>query len=154
MRLARLFGAAAIGVVIPVVFTMNAALGMGLGNPRIGNALIQVVGAVVSLLIARGGMNGKMWSKIRRVPLWLWLGGVIAASGVLGMAILIPRIGAGNFQTLIVLAGISSGIVISHFGLLSSPVARINFTRVAGIIIMAFGAALAVLGRIPFIDWQ
>jgi bacterial/archaeal transporter family-2 protein len=152
MRPVRLLGAAVIGLIIPLVFTMNAAVGMALGNPRLGNALFQVVGAIVSVLIAWGGMSHEMRIKIRRVPLWLWLGGVIAASGVLGMAILIPRIGAGNFQTIIVLAGISSGLVISHYGLLSSPVARINFIRVAGIIIMAFGAALAVLGRIPFID--
>jgi transporter family-2 protein len=154
MRLVRLFGAALLGLLIPLTFTMNAAVGMALGNPRLGNALFEIVGALVSLLIAWGAMNREMTGKIRRVPLWLWLGGVMGASGVLGMAILIPRIGAANFQTLFVFAGISSGIVIAHFGFLSSPVARITFIRVAGIIIMAFGAALAILGRIPFVNWQ
>jgi len=152
MRTARLIEAGVIGVIIPLHFTMSAALGAALGNPLVGNALFQAVGALVSLLIARGELSREISGKIRSVPRWLWLGGAIAAGGILGTTILIPRIGAGNFQTLFVFAGISTGTVISHFGFLSSPVARINFMRVAGIIIMGIGASLAILGRIPFVD--
>jgi len=152
IRPARLIEAGVIGLIIPLHFTMSAALGAALGNPWVGNTLFQFVGAAVSVLIARGELTGEISGRIRSTPRWLWLGGAISAAGILGTTILIPRIGAGNFQTLFVFAGISSGTVISHFGFLSSPVARINLIRVAGIIIMGIGAALAILGRIPFVD--
>jgi transporter family-2 protein len=71
--------------------------------------------------------------------------GAMGASLVFAIAWLIPQIGAGPF-TLTLLAGqIISGLVLSHFGWLGSPVQHVTIKTLGGALIMVAGIVLTIL---------
>ena len=72
--------------------------------------------------------------------------GLMGASLVFGIAAVIPQIGAGPFTVMLLLGQLVSAMVISHFGLLGSPVNPINMTSGAGAVLLFVGAYLATRG--------
>ena len=132
-----------LGVVLTVHLAMNGKVGAVLNNPRVGNALFWCIGAAMALVIGLSGWQSGALSGLRQVNPLLLTAGAIGASLVFAIAWLIPQIGAGPF-TLTLLAGqIVSGIVISHFGWLGSPVQPIGVKSVIGALIMVGGVVLA-----------
>jgi bacterial/archaeal transporter family-2 protein len=139
-----------VGVMINLPVVMNAAVGKTLESPRVANGLFWTIGACSAIVIAWNGWTDGTLSKLSDVPLWLLFSGCIAAAILFAIAVLIPQIGAGNFKVLSALGAVVGGLVISHFGLLGTPQSSITSIRIIGAALMAFGASLAVMGRIPF----
>ncbi len=141
----------AIGTLLAVHLSMNAAVGNIARNPRMGNAVFWLVGATMAVLIALTDWDSEFFTQVRQIPPWLWLAGAIGACLVFGVAALIPQLGAGTTNVLLLAGQVIGGLVIAHLGVLSSPVERINGARILGTIIMIIGASMTVMGRIPFI---
>ena len=80
---------------------MNAAVGKTIANPRMGNAIFWLIGAAIALLIGLSGLEGGFWAEARKVPAWLWSAGAIGACLVFAIAALIPRLGAGTTNTVL-----------------------------------------------------
>jgi transporter family-2 protein len=132
-----------LGVVLTVHLAMNGKVGAVLNNARVGNALFWCVGAAMAIVIGLTGWQAGALSGLKQVNPILLTAGAIGASLVFAIAWLIPRIGAGPF-TLTLLAGqIVSGMVLSHFGWLGSPVQPIGVKSVIGALIMVGGIVLA-----------
>jgi transporter family-2 protein len=132
-----------IGVVLTVHLAMNATVGAALNNPRVGNALFWTIGAVTAILIGLTGWRAGALSGLGQVNPILLTAGALGASLVFGIAWLIPQIGAGPL-TLVMLAGqISAAMVLSHFGLLGSPVQPMTVINIVGAVIMFVGVLLA-----------
>ncbi len=140
-----------IGIILALHLAMNAAVGKIVENPRMGNALFWLIGAAGAVMISLTGWDISFFSEIKKVPKWLFFAGLMGACLVVMIAYLIPKIGAGTLNVVLLAGQVIGGLIIAHYGLLSSPVEKINLARVTGVIIMIAGAGIAVMGRIPFL---
>lgn len=132
-----------LGVVLTVHLAMNAAVGAVIGNPRVGNALFWTIGAVTAILIGLSGWRAGALSGLGQINPILLTAGALGASLVFGIAWLIPQIGAGPLTLCLLLGQILAGLVISHYGLLGSPVQPMSAINIAGAAIMFVGVLLA-----------
>jgi transporter family-2 protein len=132
-----------LGVVLTVHLAMNGKVGAVLNNARVGNALFWCIGAVTAVLIGLTGWHAGALSGLKQVNPLLLTAGAIGASLVFAIAWLIPRIGAGPFTLTLLTGQIVSGMVISHFGWLGSPVQPVGLKSIIGALIMFGGVVLA-----------
>ncbi|MFH1006708.1 MAG: DMT family transporter [Candidatus Latescibacterota bacterium] len=139
-----------VGLVVALHFSMNAAIGKIVENPRMANALFWVIGATVAVLIGLSGWDHAFWARARTVPNWLWFAGVLGVCIVFAVIFFIPRLGAGTTHVILLTGQVIGGALIAHYGLLGSPVVPFTPVRVVGLILMMAGASIAVMGRIPF----
>jgi transporter family-2 protein len=150
MKFALLAGTFALGLGVALHLAMNAAVGATLSNPRVGNAIFWCVGAVAAVAVGLTGYQPGVLARASGVSPWLWTAGAMGACLVFGVAFLIPRLGAGTVNVVLLTGQVLGGLVIAHFGLLGSPVQPLNGPRVVGIAVMLAGGALAVFGKWPF----
>lgn len=132
-----------LGVVLTVHLAMNAAVGAVLGNPRVGNALFWTIGAITAIVIGLTGWRAGALSALGQVNPVLLTAGALGASLVFGIAWLIPQIGAGPLTLCLLLGQILSSMVISHYGMLGSPVQPMSPINIVGAIVMFAGVLLA-----------
>jgi transporter family-2 protein len=62
---------------------------------------------------------------------------------VFAIAWLIPQVGAGPLMITLLAGQILGGMVMSHFGLLGSPVQPVSMINIAGAAVMVGGVLLA-----------
>jgi len=151
MKLSLLGITFAVGFALALHLAMNAAVGKIVVNPRLGNALFWLIGAIMAVVIGLTGWEKEFWGEIRKVPPWLWSAGAIGACLVFAIAALIPRLGAGTTNVVLLTGQVIGGMLIAHYGLLGSPIESINPVRILGLVVMILGASIAVLGKLPFI---
>jgi transporter family-2 protein len=143
---------AALGAAVALHLIMNAAVGRTSDLPRLGNAVFWVIGALVAVALALPGLENGALTKITKVPWWLWFAGALGAFLMYSTVILIPRVGPGSFQILLLVGQIIFGMIVAHYGLLGFPVDKINIVRIAGVCVMVIGCYLAVIGKIPLLE--
>jgi len=132
-----------LGVILTVHLAMNGKVGVAIGNPRVGNMVFWCIGAVGAILIGLTGWQPGALSGLREVNPILLTAGLMGASLVFGIAWLFPQVGAAN-ATIALLAGqILSGLVLSHFGWLGSPVQPITLRSALGALVLLMGVVLA-----------
>ncbi len=133
-----LLGGVAAGFQGPLASVMGRHIGM-MGSIfviHVGGAL-----AAACLLVVPGWSDLSAW---RSVP-WYALG-----AGVLGLLLVgaftfcVPRIGAGSTFTLIIVAQLTVGAFLDHFGIFVEQVKPFDLTRLAGIVILLFGTWIVV----------
>ena len=134
-----------LGVVLTVHLAMNGKVGAVLNNARVGNAVFWCVGAAMAVLIGATGWHTGALDDLKQVNPVLLSAGAIGASLVFAIAWLIPRIGAGPFTLTLLTGQIVSGMLLSHFGWLGSPVQPITAKGVIGAVVMVGGVVLATL---------
>ena len=123
--------------------SVSGALGRRVGT--IGSAGFGVVLAailVVALALALG-RGGSIVAAIHQ-PAWLWLGGLFGAVIVLAIAYAPPRIGTFATVALLIAGQLVAGALIDAFGWMGSPKIPVTVARVAGLVLVAAGAALTL----------
>jgi bacterial/archaeal transporter family-2 protein len=136
-----------LGIVLAVHLSMNAKVGSAIANPRVGNALFWVIGAVAAVIVGLTGWQQGALGPIKQVNPVLLTAGAIGACLVFGIAWLIPQIGAGPMMILMLAGQVMGGLLMSHFGLLGSAVDPITPMKLLGVALMVGGAALATMMR-------
>jgi transporter family-2 protein len=132
-----------LGVVLAVHLAMNGKVGSTLNNARVGNALFWCIGAMGALAIGLTGWQKDALNPLRDVHPALFTAGIMGACLVFAIAWLIPQVGAGTVMITLLAGQVIGGLILSHYGLLGSPVQPITITKVAGVIIMIGGVVLA-----------
>ena len=145
MKLSLYFLTIFLGVILAVHLSMNGKVGSALNNPRVGNAVFWCIGAVAAMLIGLTGWQSGALQPLRQVNPLLLTAGVLGASLVFAIAWLIPQVGAGAVMITLLAGQVIGGLVMSHFGLLGSPVEPITWMRFLGVMVMVVGAAMATL---------
>jgi transporter family-2 protein len=136
-----------IGVVLAVHLSMNAKVGAGLNNARVGNALFWCVGAVGAIVIGLTGWRSGALEPLSTVNPVLLTAGLFGASLVFGIAWLIPQIGAGPLNILLIGGQIVAGMIMSNYGWLGSPREPVSATNIVGVAVMVGGVLLATYGK-------
>ncbi len=143
MKLALYALTVVIGVVLAVHLAMNAKVGAGINNARVGNALFWCIGALGAVLIGLTGWHAGALDGLHSVNPVLLTAGLFGASLVFGIAWLIPQIGAGPLNILMIAGQIIAGLIMSNYGWLGSPRSPISPMNIVGVLVMVAGVLLA-----------
>jgi transporter family-2 protein len=133
------------GALIPIQAATNSAFSKSIGNPFITGLMVFVVGLagmLLFILLSRTAFPRP--AAFTAAPLYGYLGGIIVATYVVMITILVPRIGVGPAIGLIVTGQILCAVTIDHFGLFNVAVRSISITRLAGMLLMIGGVYLVM----------
>ena len=147
MKISFILLALLLGVVLSVHLGMNAQVGGMLNNPRMGNAIFWTIGAVTAIAIGLTAWDPAVLQNLRQVPLWLLTAGAFGAALVFGIAWVIPQIGAGTFFVLLIAGQVVTGMALSHFGVLGSPVEPITMMKMVGVALLVAGAGIVTFAN-------
>ena len=136
-----------IGVILSLHLTMNAQVGAIIKNPKVGNAVFWVIGAVTALAIGLVSWEPDALSRLKDVPVWLLTAGVMGAALVFGIAWTVPQVGAGTAFVLLIAGQVLTGLVMSHYGALGSPVEPISTMKILGAFLLVAGAAVCTFSK-------
>jgi transporter family-2 protein len=131
------------GALIPIQAATNAAFSRSIGNPLITGLMVFVVGLIGMLLVVFLSKTGfPPRQQLISAPAYGYLGGLIVATYVVMITILVPKIGVGPSIGLIVTGQIICAVAIDHFGLFNVAVRHVSFTRGVGMLLMIGGVYL------------
>ena len=137
--------AAAAGSAKAVQGTWNAALGKILGIWQ-STLLVHVIGLVTVLLIILFlGVGWGSFSKIGTVPFYALLGGVLNVIIIYAVVKTIPAVGVGNATTAIIVAQISTAVLIDSLGVFGMKKIGFQYLDILGIVLLAVGARILLL---------
>ena len=135
------------GAAIAVQASMNARLGVLLGNSLLGASFAFFSSFLLTLgALVLGARSYPSISVVRAVPVHLWLSGVLSAFGVAMFYYLIPRMGVGAMMSYALTGQIVVAVVASHFGWFELPVRPVDALRIAGV--------AALISGIVLINWE
>lgn len=141
--LAVLFTAAA-GVAASLQAAINGRLGARIGT--LEAATFQSIVALTLFLAVtaalRGGLGG-VASGLRQ-PAWMWLGGIMGFVIVSALTYAPPRIGNLTFAAVLIALQLAVATLIDAFGLFGFERLGLPLHRVAGVALLAAGAALVL----------
>lgn len=81
-------------------------------------------------------------SGLQTAPLWALIGGLFGAAVVTGAAFFVPKIGAATWVTVIIVGQLVAAMAIDHFGWLGVQPRSIDWSRVAGALVLVLGVYL------------
>ncbi|MEQ1581174.1 MAG: DMT family transporter [Steroidobacteraceae bacterium] len=133
-----------IGAGLPLQALVNARLGVLTAGSIFASSLSIVVSLIVALgflLLQRPTLPPM--DQLARLPLWLWVGGVVGGCYVIAATLGVPRVGAAGFVALIVLGQMIGSLILDHFGILH-PAQPANATRILGVVLVMAGMLLVL----------
>jgi len=140
------FGAVVIGLVFSQQPVINAAVARTTGTP-VAAAIVSVAVTLACLFAMLPFVGGTLRpAALATLPWWSVLGGVIGVFIVAGSATLIPLTGAALFVVCLVAGQLLGAAVADHVGAFGLPVRAVSPTRLAGLALVAIGAALVQRG--------
>ncbi|TXM64526.1 DMT family transporter [Methylobacterium sp. WL12] len=134
------------GVANAVQAGQNGALSKGLDESLTAGL---VVAGTASCILIVGLLSGKLaWPTVAQavaMPWWAWLGGILGGCIILAQFIVARQIGAAPFLGLLVMAGVTTSIVLDHFGWVGFERHPASVWRVLGGVLMIAGVGLVAL---------
>ena len=131
------------GVAGSVQVAVSGALGRRIGVLDAA-AFGGVVAAAILVAVALAARTGSGMTSAVREPPWLWIGGAMGAIVVTAVTYSPPRIGAFATIALLIAGQLAMGVTIDAFGLLGSERIPVTWARIAGLALLAGGAALVL----------
>jgi transporter family-2 protein len=104
--------------------------------------IVGLIGMLLFILLTKTPFPPRQL--ITAAPLYGYLGGIIVATYVIMITVLVPKIGVGTAIGLIVTGQIICAVIIDHFGLFNVAVRSINLSRSIGIVLMIVGVYLGM----------
>ncbi|WP_420010649.1 DMT family transporter [Tateyamaria sp.] len=129
------------GIGIPILATLNAALGVRLGSPAAAATILFLI-ALASSAVFFALSGGQGMARVAAAPKHLLLAGVLIAFYVLSITYIAPHFGVGNAVFFVLLGQLISAAAIDHFGLFGAQATALGPARLGGIALMAAGVWL------------
>ncbi len=137
--------AAIAGILMAVQGSINGALGKITGMLE-GNFIVHVIALLaVAVLLFLFGLGRGDLSKIKEVPWYLYLGGLINVAIIYGVMFSIAKAGAGNATTAILAGQLAMALIIDSFGLFGLEKNPFTWSRGLGFVMMAVAAKLILV---------
>jgi bacterial/archaeal transporter family-2 protein len=140
------------GAVLPVQGAINAELDADLDAPlTVGAFSFLIATAAMALTLAglaalRDGHRPQL-AALPRIPWWGWLGGLVGATYVTSVFLLIPELGAAPVVALTVAGQQVASVFADRHGLLRLPRRTISPRRLVGVVVLLVGVALVTSTR-------
>lgn len=128
-----------LGALMTVYLPMNSAVSRWVGSPVTASVIFFSVALVTALIIFVFAGAYDTVSRIRDVPLHLYVAGIISVLMIVGTTFLIPKIGARQFFILLVSGQVIMALVVSHLGILESPKDLITLKKIVGAVLVISG---------------
>lgn len=130
------------GVAGSVQVAVSGAFGRRIGvlEATAFGAIVAALLVSTAVLVTRQSFTG-VFAGLREPP-WLWLNGLMGAIVVTTITFTAPRIGTFATIGLLIAGQLFMGVVIDGFGLFGLQRIPITPARVAGLVLLALGAAL------------
>jgi bacterial/archaeal transporter family-2 protein len=136
-----------LGIILALHLAMNGRVGAALNNPRVANAVFWCIGAVGAVIIGLTGWSGGALSGLKDVHPMLLTAGLMGACLVFAIAWMIPQVGARALFITLIAGQVFGGMILSHYGLLGSPIQRISPVNLLGAVVMIAGVTMATWSR-------
>ena len=134
--------AAAAGVLMAVQGSINGSLGRIIGTWE-GSFMVHAVGLLlIAALVFIFGVGQGGLAKIKEVPWYLYLGGIINVIIILGVMLSIGQIGAAKATTAIICGQLAMALIVESFGLFGLQQASFTWTKGLGLLLMGIAAKL------------
>ena len=131
------------GVLNTVQSGSNATLSKSLGQPIAAALVVSLVTAALFLTLALAtGTKLPKEAVLQAVPWWAWIGGLMGGCYILGSIFFAEKLGAAVFIGLTVTAGLTTSVVLDHFGLVGFKQHAAGIGRIVGCLLMIGGLAL------------
>lgn len=130
-----------IGAISAIYLPMNSSVSRYLGSPLTASISFFFVALITSIMLFM--IFGKIETiyNFKIVPPYLFVTGFVSAFIVLGITSLIPILGARKLAILSISGQLLMAMIVSHFGIIESPIDPINLKKI-------LGAAFLILGVI------
>jgi bacterial/archaeal transporter family-2 protein len=132
-----------VGVLLPVQVGVNAELARYINSPVLAALVSFLVGGmclIVGAVVFKSPLP--TLNQVTSLPTWLWGGGMIGATVVLGSILAGPKIGALALVSLLLAGQLVASIVIDHYGWLGFPIQKMNIQRLLGVLLLVGGFLL------------
>lgn len=134
-----------VGICFGVQVAVNGQLTSVLGSAIHAGFISFLVGTAALLcllVITRPSLRITVPASKSSNPWWMWLGGLLGALYVTGVAFLSPLIGSAA-TVIVTQTGIIAGsLAVDHFGLLSAPRKPVQPLQVIGLVLMVGGVII------------
>ncbi len=127
---------------IPVMASLNSALGAKLGHPA-GASIILFVVAFVCTLIFTVANKVDLNLSFDKLPFYYYLGGFFVAFYVLSITWSAPILGVSTAIFLVLLGQIGASMIIEHFSLFNTKGEATTPLQLVGVGLMVVGIILA-----------
>lgn len=135
------------GLAIPYQAAINGLLSKYLHHPLQASAVNFVGGAVfIALLLLYLQPALPAMDNVRKIPWYLFCGGILGAFFVTAALIAVPRIGGTTFLAAMFTGQMVGAVIMDHYGLLNVSAHPVSLTRIAGIGLLAAGMYLVHRG--------
>ena len=112
-----------------------------------GNFLVHVIGtAVIFLLLFVIGIGDGSFGKMREIPWYGYLGGVINVVIIYGVMASIPKLGAATATTAIIVGQVGTAMVLDWLGWFGLEKVPMSWLQFLGLALLAIGGRL-MLGK-------
>lgn len=115
---------------------------IGVGEALGFSTLLTATVALVGLLVVRRSFSG--YERALHQPLWMLTGGLFGLLIVFTVTYAGPRIGVTATVGILIAGQLVMGALIDRFGLFGSQQISLHWPRLAGIALLAVGAALSL----------
>lgn len=145
--LLRIFGVL-IGMLTAVQTAVNGYLGKVLSSSVAASVISFTVGIIALgilciFVFSAGKRNGiRIKDSFTAKPLWMWTGGILGALYFFANVYMSGILGTGLTVIVLLLGTTAGGLVVDHFGLLESPVKKMNAMKLIGVAVMIAGIVL------------
>ena len=132
------------GIGIAFQAAVNSELGrrVGVTETALLSGVVTTLLLVVALVVLRRGLGGL--GDLGRAPAWLWLGGIGGTIAVSAISFGPPRIGGLSTLAILLAGQLAAAFAIDTLGLLGTQRTPVDLSRVAGLALVAVGAALVL----------
>jgi len=128
------------GALIPIQAATNAAFSKSIGNATITALIVFIVGLIsVTIFLLFTHTQLPTAVQLKSAPAYGYLGGIIVATYVIMITVLVPRIGVASAIGLIVTGQILCAVIIDQFGLFNVSVHKVDAARALGVLLLIAG---------------
>lgn len=131
------------GALVPLQLIFNGQLGGVTKNAFTASLIVFLIGTLALCVIVMATRpTFPTLAQLASAPKTIWLGGLIATFYILAVVVVTPRLGVGLTVSLILIAQLTTGIMLDHFGVFGNPQRSLTFLRALGLAMMAGGVVL------------
>lgn len=137
--------AAVSGAAMAVQGTFNSVMGKAIGVWE-STLVVHIIGTLtvlIIMLVIGTGFNN--FSKLSEVPWYAYLGGLLNVLIIFAVVKTMPKIGVGNATTAIIVAQVSTAILIDSLGLFGMKKYEFQYIDLLGVALLAVGARILLI---------
>jgi len=130
------------GAFLPIQAGLNAKLDKVVESPIYASMFSFLVGTIGLLAYILFTRQTVVWSAIREVPNYVWIGGFMGAFYVTVIILAFPKLGPGLTFGLVVAGQMVISVLMEHFNVLVAQQHPISYMKVLGIILIVAGTII------------